>query len=86
MPFKGLRESPKGKVQRGQYLLAVDLGRYKWYQSQVSNDVPARTLGPDGRWIVMSLIGWGGEQNTIDKDCDVTHYRNYTKNTPTQRG
>ena len=29
--FKALRGSPKGKAQRGQYLLAVDLGRYKWY-------------------------------------------------------
>jgi len=27
--FKALRANPKGKVQRGQYLLAVDLGRYK---------------------------------------------------------
>ena len=26
--------------------------------------VPARTLGPEGGWIVMSHIGWGGEQNT----------------------
>ena len=24
----------------------------------------ARTLGPDGRWIVMFYIGWGGEQIT----------------------
>ena len=21
--------------------------------------------GPEGRWIVMSHIGWGGEQNTL---------------------
>ena len=28
MRFKALRGSPKGKTQRGQYLLAVDLGRY----------------------------------------------------------
>ena len=28
MRFKALRGSPKGKAQRGQYLLAVDLGRY----------------------------------------------------------
>ena len=27
--LKTLRESPEGKVQRGQYLLAVDLGGYK---------------------------------------------------------
>ena len=31
--FKALRGSLKGKAQKGQYLLAVDLGRYKWYQS-----------------------------------------------------
>ena len=27
--FKAVRESPKGKDQRRQYLLAVDFGRYK---------------------------------------------------------
>ena len=27
--FKALRGNPKGKAQRGQYLLAVGLGRYK---------------------------------------------------------
>ena len=27
--FKALRGCPKRKAQRGQYLLAVDLGRYK---------------------------------------------------------
>ena len=27
--FKDLRGSSKGKAQRGQYLLAVDLGRYR---------------------------------------------------------
>ena len=42
--FKALWGSPKGKAQRGQYLLAVDLGRYKWYQSQTSYDVPAFSL------------------------------------------
>ena len=25
----------------------------------------ARTLGPEGEWIVMSHIDWGGEQITI---------------------
>ena len=29
MRFKALRGSPKGKAQRGQYLLAVGLGHYK---------------------------------------------------------
>ena len=33
MSFKTLRGSPKGKPQREQYLLAVNLGCYKWYQS-----------------------------------------------------
>ena len=28
-----LRGSPEVKAQKGQYLLAVGLGRYKWYQS-----------------------------------------------------
>ena len=40
--------SPKGKAQRGQYLLAVDLGRYKWYQSQTPDDVPAFSMFPEG--------------------------------------
>ena len=34
--LKTLRGSPKVKVQRGQYLLAVGLNYYKWYQSHVS--------------------------------------------------
>ena len=29
-----MRGSPKGKTQRGQYLLAMGLRSYKWYQSQ----------------------------------------------------
>ena len=29
--------------------------------------VPAKTLGPEGGWIVMSHIGWGGEQTTVWK-------------------
>ena len=31
---------------------------------------PARTLGPEGGWIVKSHIGWGGEQTTIYKDVE----------------
>ena len=27
--------------------------------------MPTRTLGPEGGWIMVSHIGWGGEQNTI---------------------
>ena len=43
-----MRGSPKRKAQRGQYLLVVGLGRYKWYQSQTLGDVPARRLSPEG--------------------------------------
>ena len=46
--FKALRGSPKRKAQRGQYLLAVDLGRYKWYQNQTPDDVLAFSLFPEG--------------------------------------
>ena len=46
--FKALRGSVKGKAQRGQYLLAMDLGRYKWYQSQTPDDVSAFSLFPEG--------------------------------------
>ena len=34
--------------QSGQYLLAVGLNCYKWYQSQSLDGVLARTLGPQG--------------------------------------
>ena len=44
--LKTLMGSPEGKVQRGQYLLAVDLGRYKWYQSQTLGDVSVGRLSP----------------------------------------
>ena len=46
--FKALSRSPKWKVQRGQYLLAVDLGCYKWYQSQTPDDVSAFSVFPQG--------------------------------------
>ena len=32
--------------------------------------VSARTLGPEGGWIVMSHISWGGEQTTIYKSVE----------------
>ena len=38
----------KGKAQRGQYLLAAGLSRYKWYQSQTRGDLPLRRLSPEG--------------------------------------
>ena len=36
------------RQQRGQYLLAVSLSRYKWYHSQTPDDVPVRRLSPEG--------------------------------------
>ena len=51
--YKGVKTSlgsPKGKTQRGQYLLTIDLGRYKWYQSQTPCDVPARRLNSKRGW------------------------------------
>ena len=70
---------PKGKAQRRQYLLAVDLGRCKWHQSRTPDDVsafslfpeegrhggvPVRTLGPKGG-------GFGGGLTSIGerKEC-----------------
>ena len=46
--LKTLRESLKGKAQRGQYLLAVCLSCYKWYQSQTLGDVLMRRLFSKG--------------------------------------
>ena len=46
--LKTLKESPKGKTQRGQYLLEVSLVCYKWYQSQTPSNVLARRLSPKG--------------------------------------
>ena len=47
MRFKVLRGCPKGKAQREQYLLAVELRDYKWYQSQTPDDVSAFSLFPE---------------------------------------
>ena len=67
--FKALKGSPKGKAQRGQYLLEVDLDRYKWNQSQTRGDVPVRTLGPEGG-------GFGGDPTLIGgrKECQRGHW------------
>ena len=46
MHFKATREA--GKAKKEQYLLAVDLGHYKWYQSQTSDDVSVFSLFPEG--------------------------------------
>ena len=43
-----LKGSLKGKTQRGQYLLAAGLVRYKWYQSQTPGDVPTRRVSLEG--------------------------------------
>ena len=48
--LKTLRGSPKRKTQRGQYLLAVGLSYYSWYQSQTPSDVSARRRSPEGEW------------------------------------
>ena len=46
----------------------VDLGAvsHDWMKERVS----ARTLSSEGGWIVMSHIGWGGEQTTIYKGVE----------------
>ena len=62
--------SPKEKAQRGQYLLAVGLSCYQWYQSQTLGDVPARRLSVErgghetvcqqGRWTPRGRGVFGG--------------------------
>ena len=62
--LKTLKGSPKGKGQEGQYLLAVGLSCYKWYQSQTRGDVLARRLNPEGVWTrggVPAHIDWRRE-------------------------
>ena len=54
--LKTLRGSPKGKACRRQYLLAVGLGCYKWYQSKKSGYVPTRRLSSKGRWTLGSVL------------------------------
>jgi len=48
--LKALRGNPKGKAQRGQYLLAVGLSRYKWYKSWTPGNVPTKRLSLEWRW------------------------------------
>ena len=48
-------------------------GGWIWGRSHIDwrkERVPARTLGLEGGWIVMSHIGWGGEQTTIYKGVE----------------
>ena len=45
-------------------------GGWIWGRSHIDwrkERVSARTLGPEGGWIMMSYIGWGGEQTIIYK-------------------
>ena len=79
MRFKALRGSPKRKVQIRQYLLAVDLDRYKWYQSQTPDDVRAFSLfskGVDMRQCASKDVGpkgggFGGGTTSVGgrKEC-----------------
>ena len=54
----------KEKSQRWQYLLAVGLSCYKWYQSQTLGGVPVRMIGleRDGLWDLTPI----GQGNDID--------------------
>ena len=51
---------PRGKAQRVQYLLAVGLDCYKWYQSHTSGGVPARTPGSQ-EGVDCEMIGEGNK-------------------------
>ena len=46
--------------------------------------MPARTLGPEGGWIVRSHIGWGGERSIFYKDVETspkqTRFKNLERN------
>ena len=66
MRFKNLEGKPERESPKRQYLLAVGLGRYKWYQSQTPGDVPAKRLSPGGGWtrggvLARTLAPKGGE-------------------------
>ena len=66
--LKTLRGSLKRKTQREQYLLAMGLGCYKWYQSQTLDDVLARRLSPEGGWIGGSYIDWRRERSASEDE------------------
>ena len=42
--------------------------------------MPARTLGPEGGWIVISHVGWGEERNTLYKGVETSPYQMRFKN------
>ena len=55
------------ECQRGRWApKGGGLSRIDWRKERV----PARTLGPEGGWIVMFHIGWGGEQTTVYKGVE----------------
>ena len=56
----------------GQYLLAIGLSCYKWYESQAPSGVPVRTLGPQVVWIVRSHISWRGERDIPHKGVEIS--------------
>ena len=76
--LKTLRESWKGKAQRGQYLIVADLGCYKWYQSQTQGNVPTRRMSFEGGWTrggVPSRTldperGWIGGLTSIEEEYE----------------
>ena len=67
--LKTLKGSSKGKVQGEQHPLVVGLRHYKWYQSKILGDVPARRLSLEGEMDTRrcaskdarSRRGWIGE-------------------------
>ena len=61
--------------QRGQYLLAVGLGCYKWYQSQTPSSVPSEDVGLPRGWIVRSHIGRREERSTPYKGVETYPYQ-----------
>ena len=88
MRFKNLegkseRESPKrtisasGGLESLQMLSELDSRRcasekVELQRGWTQGGVPVKTLGPERMWIVRSYIGWGGEQNTLDKDMETS--------------
>ena len=56
--------------QRGQYLLALGLDCYKWYQSQTPGGLLVWTLSLQVRWIVRSHVGWRGEGSILYKGLE----------------
>ena len=66
--FKALRGSPKEKAQRGQYLLAVDLGRYI-VSFDMDNVVRGLYVACSNlnKQFVRSHTGWRGEPNILYK-------------------